>query len=69
MSSARFVCPSVAIATESAGTALQARVRSGGAVPQEQENWDPAAVWKQLRYRSTEKWIDRDGARYREVPG
>ncbi len=33
----------------------------GGAVPQEQENWDPAAVWKQLRYRSTEKWLDAAG--------
>ena len=33
----------------------------GGAVPQEAENWDPAAVWKQLRYRSTEKWLDAAG--------
>lgn len=39
-------------------------VERGRAVPQEQENWDPAAVWKQLRYRSTEKWIDRTGAEF-----
>jgi choline dehydrogenase-like flavoprotein len=39
-------------------------VERGGAVPQEAENWDPAAVWKQLRYRSTEKWVDGAGEEF-----
>lgn len=33
----------------------------GEAVPQERENWDPAAVWKDLRYRTTERWLDDQG--------
>ena len=33
----------------------------GDFVPQEAENWSPAAVWKQLRYRTREVWLDRDG--------
>jgi choline dehydrogenase-like flavoprotein len=33
----------------------------GEAVPQEAENWDPAAVWKQQRYRPKERWLDRRG--------
>ena len=33
----------------------------GGFVPQEPENWDPTAVWKHLRYRTTERWLDGDG--------
>ena len=33
----------------------------GGFVPQEPENWDPTAVWKHLRYRTTERWLDRKG--------
>ena len=27
-------------------------------IRQEPENWDPEAVWKRLRYRSTERWLD-----------
>ena len=30
-------------------------------MPQEDANWDPAAVWKELRYRTTEQWLDDDG--------
>jgi choline dehydrogenase-like flavoprotein len=30
----------------------------GGFVPREEENWSPEAVWKQLRYRTTERWLD-----------
>jgi choline dehydrogenase-like flavoprotein len=30
----------------------------GDFVPEEDENWDPVAVWKQLRYRSAERWLD-----------
>ena len=33
----------------------------GEAVPREPANWDPAAVWKDLRYRATERWVDQDG--------
>jgi choline dehydrogenase-like flavoprotein len=33
----------------------------GDFVPQEEENWSPEAVWKQLRYRSQERWRDERG--------
>jgi choline dehydrogenase-like flavoprotein len=33
----------------------------GDFVPREPENWDPGAVWKELRYRSTEQWVDTEG--------
>ncbi|MEQ1870957.1 MAG: dehydrogenase, partial [Vicinamibacterales bacterium] len=33
-------------------------VERGDFVPQEPENWDPAAVWKALRYRASETWLD-----------
>ncbi len=33
----------------------------GQSVPEETENWSPNAVWKQLRYRSTETWLDGRG--------
>jgi choline dehydrogenase-like flavoprotein len=36
----------------------------GDFVPQEQENWDPEAVWKQLRYRTTERWLDDRGEEF-----
>ena len=35
----------------------------GGVVPREAENWDPAAVWRELRYRTTEEWLDDRGPR------
>ncbi len=37
----------------------------GGFVPQEDENWSPEAVWKQLRYQTTERWLDGDGREFR----
>jgi len=37
----------------------------GGFVPQEPENWDPDAVWKQLRYRTTEHWLDESNQEFR----
>jgi choline dehydrogenase-like flavoprotein len=40
-------------------------VERGDFVPQEDENWDPAAVWKDLRYRTTEHWLDGDGREFR----
>ena len=33
----------------------------GAGVPQEPENWDPSAVWKDLRYRADETWFDGAG--------
>jgi choline dehydrogenase-like flavoprotein len=33
----------------------------GDFVPREAENWDPEAVWKHLRYRTTERWLDERG--------
>jgi choline dehydrogenase-like flavoprotein len=56
------------------GTMLQAlagtsarilMVERGDFVPQEAENWDPAAVWKHLRYQTRETWLDRDGREFR----
>ena len=37
----------------------------GDYVPREEENWSPEAVWKYLRYRVPEKWIDRRGQEFR----
>jgi choline dehydrogenase-like flavoprotein len=34
-------------------------------VPQEPENWDPDAVWRRLRYRVAETWLDRQGREFR----
>jgi choline dehydrogenase-like flavoprotein len=36
-------------------------VERGEAVPREDHNWDPVAVWKDLRYRTTEPWLDENG--------
>jgi len=36
-------------------------IERGDYVPQEKENWDPAEVWKRLRYRTTEQWLDEKG--------
>ena len=42
-----------------AGTGARILVlERGDFVPQEDANWDPVAVWKQLRYRATEEWLD-----------
>lgn len=37
----------------------------GDVVPQEDQNWNPEAVWKQLRYRATETWLDESGHPFR----
>jgi choline dehydrogenase-like flavoprotein len=39
-------------------------IERGGEVPSEPENWSPAAVWKDLRYRAAERWVDQDGAEF-----
>ena len=36
-------------------------IERGDFVPQEEENWDPEAVWKHLRYRTRETWRDAAG--------
>ncbi len=36
----------------------------GDFVPQEDENWSPEAVWKQLRYQTRERWIDDRGREF-----
>jgi choline dehydrogenase-like flavoprotein len=33
----------------------------GDHVPREAENWSPEAVWKDLRYRGQEEWLDGSG--------
>jgi choline dehydrogenase-like flavoprotein len=40
-------------------------VERGGFIPQEDHNWLPAAVWKELRYRTTETWLDEAGNAFR----
>jgi choline dehydrogenase-like flavoprotein len=40
-------------------------VERGDFVPQEDANWSPEAVWKDLRYRAAEQWLDEQG---REFP-
>ncbi len=39
-------------------------VERGGFVPQEEENWSPIAVWRDLRYRATEQWSDDSGGQF-----
>jgi choline dehydrogenase-like flavoprotein len=40
-------------------------VERGDFVPQEDENWNPEAVWRQLRYQTAERWIDDRGREFR----
>jgi choline dehydrogenase-like flavoprotein len=40
-------------------------VERGDFIPQEAENWNPAAVWKDLRYQTDERWLDADGREFR----
>jgi choline dehydrogenase-like flavoprotein len=36
----------------------------GDFVPQEEQNWSPRSVWKDLRYRATERWLDDRGGEF-----
>lgn len=36
----------------------------GDFIPQEEENWSPEAVWRQLRYQTRERWVDERGAEF-----
>jgi choline dehydrogenase-like flavoprotein len=40
-------------------------IERGDVVPSEPENWDPSAVWKSLRYRTREEWLDDRGQAFR----
>jgi choline dehydrogenase-like flavoprotein len=40
-------------------------IERGNYIPTEDQNWDPASVWKQLRYRTTETWLDAAGGSFR----
>jgi choline dehydrogenase-like flavoprotein len=40
-------------------------IERGGHVPQELDNWSPDAVWKRLKYRTNEQWLDETGAPFR----
>ncbi|HYE87168.1 MAG TPA: GMC family oxidoreductase [Vicinamibacterales bacterium] len=40
-------------------------VERGDFIPQEDHNWNPASVWKDLRYRTTETWLDERGREFR----
>ncbi len=39
-------------------------VERGDFVPQEDDNWNPRAVWKDLRYRAREQWLDGRGEKF-----
>ena len=39
-------------------------IERGDFVPQEEENWNADAVWKRLRYRTTERWLDASGREF-----
>jgi len=39
-------------------------VERGDVIPREPENWSPEAVWKNLRYRTTERWRGADGREF-----
>ena len=39
-------------------------IERGDFVPEEEENWDPEAVWRHLRYRVSERWLDRHGREF-----
>ncbi len=54
------------IARELAGTGARILiVERGDFIPQEDQNWSPASVWKELRYRTTETWLDEAGQPFR----
>ena len=46
------------------GSARVLVLERGDFVPREPENWSPEAVWKRLRYRSTERWLDDRGEEF-----
>ena len=65
----------VIIGTGAGGATLAYALRNSGAkillvergdyLPQEPENWDPEEAYFNSRYKTTEKWYDRNGKAYR----
>jgi choline dehydrogenase-like flavoprotein len=54
------------VARELAGSGAKILlVERGDFVPQEDHNWNPASVWRDLRYRTTETWLDQHGRSFR----
>lgn len=54
------------IARELAPTGAQILIAErGDFIPQEDQNWNPTSVWKDLRYRTTETWLDEAGNSFR----
>jgi len=54
------------IARELASTGAKILIAErGDFIPQEDHNWNPASVWKDLRYRTTETWLDEAGRSFR----
>ncbi len=39
-------------------------VERGEAIAREPENWDPASVWQELRYRTRERWVETGGGEF-----
>ncbi len=39
-------------------------IERGDFIPQEAENWSPSAVWGELRYRTSERWLDGRGKEF-----
>ena len=39
-------------------------VERGEAIAREPENWDPVAVWQELRYRTRERWVESGGGEF-----
>jgi choline dehydrogenase-like flavoprotein len=54
------------IARELAGSGAKILiVERGDFIPQEDHNWNPASVWRDLRYRTSEEWLDEAGRPFR----
>lgn len=54
------------IARELAGTGAKILIlERGDFIPQEDHNWSPFSVWRDLRYRTTEMWLDERGEPFR----
>lgn len=50
------------VAQALAGTGARILILERGLpVPRERENWSPESVWRDLRYRTTERWLDEQG--------
>jgi choline dehydrogenase-like flavoprotein len=54
------------VARELAGSGARILiVERGDFIPQEEQNWNPSSVWRDLRYRTTETWLDEGGQPFR----